>query len=155
MAGALVQQIRSAVVELAGASHHGAFVVPGACPNEYGASETGAAVFLETIDATLALTGAKRHFGMCAVVVYGLWVFPGLRPNSSEEWWNFESDVLGTIKKEKRKSDVSCAALHPLEIVNKYYGFIEKSLNASSPPEAASSGGPYVSASSARDGDPT
>ena len=118
---AAFDEVRRAVQVLAAAEHCGAMVyrsvageVAGGC------SSHGAVVLLETMETVRAASGAEGYFGRAAAGVYGWWLFPGLRP-PNQDWDTFEGDVTGEIVKAGRKSVVHKCALHPVEVVEKYY----------------------------------
>ena len=108
---------------VAAASHSGPAVFEGGgAPSQaVGVAETGANTLLEVIDEVGQMTGAAAAFGAAAIATYGRWLFPGLRGNDDTvNWDTFETDLLGSIRKEKRKSTVNTCALHPLQMVEKY-----------------------------------
>lgn len=117
-----LRQIRDAVAALAAAPHLGSHVFRANAGSsiQSGVANTGAETLLETIDDVCARSGATAAFGAEAVVVYGKWLFPGLQTPSSVDWSTFESDALGSIRKDGRKSTVNTCALHPVEMVQKY-----------------------------------
>ena len=137
---ARVATVRAAV-ELLGTSEHSGPLVAGDHELEAGSSDNGCVDLIATIDSVTAMTGSARHFGMAAIITYGAWLFPGLLQEQPKPIWDFfEADILGMIKKDKRKSKVVYCALHPLEITNKYYNDAAmswKTVNAAQLPKPA------------------
>lgn len=117
-----LRRIRDAVVAVGRADHRGSAVFDqeGDPSAPAGVGKTGAAALLKMIDDVATLRGATAAFGKAAIITYGKWVFPGLR-NDTDRYDTFESDALGSIRKDGRKSTVNTCALHPLQMVEKYY----------------------------------
>jgi hypothetical protein len=115
-----VAKVREALTLLAAHSHAGPFVIQGSQECADGlVSAGGPKRFLLMLDRVESSTGAQRSFGFLSAAIFGLWVFPGLRP-SNVCWSTFERDLLGEISKDGRKSKVLHCALHPVEMVAKY-----------------------------------
>ena len=121
--GLTVAAVRTAASLLSESPMQGGYVIGAPGPAETpGPSATGAAKFVELCDNVANLRGAKHAFSKLAIAVYGLWIFPGIRRaiDPTCTWTDMESDILGTVMKENRRSVVDHCALHPVEIILKY-----------------------------------